>query len=62
MVDDHMMATRIPKTLHRRIRVHCVQHGAKVKDFVMEAIDEKLHGPKKRTPKADAQPRQAVGA
>jgi hypothetical protein len=60
MVEDHLMGTRIPKALHRRIRIHCIRQGLTMKDFVNEAINEKLHGPKKRMPKAD-QPQQLVG-
>ena len=44
------LATRIPKELHRRLKLHCVTHEIAVQDFVMEAIEEKLKrktGPKK---------------
>jgi predicted HicB family RNase H-like nuclease len=36
------LATRIPKTLHREIKVHCVDTGRSVMDFVTQAIEEKL--------------------
>jgi predicted HicB family RNase H-like nuclease len=44
------LATRIPKELHRRLRVHCVTHEIAVQDFVAAAIQEKL-GRKPRQPK-----------
>ena len=45
------LATRIPKDLHRRLKLHCVTHEIAVQDFVVEAIEEKLGRkarPKKR--------------
>ena len=36
------LATRIPKELHRRLKLHCVTHEMAVQDFVVEAIEEKL--------------------
>ena len=36
------LATRIPKELHRRLKLHCVTHEIAVQDFVAEAIEEKL--------------------
>ena len=36
------LATRIPKELHRRLKLHCVTHEIDVQDFVTEAIEEKL--------------------
>ena len=46
------LATRIPKDLHRRLKLYCVMHEIAVQDFVTKAIEEKLGrktGPKKRT-------------
>ena len=46
------LSTRIPKELHRRLKLHCVTHEIAVQDFVTEAIEEKLKrktGPKKGT-------------
>ena len=46
------LSTRIPKDLHRRLRLHCVTHDIAVQDFVTQAIEEKLGrktGPKKGT-------------
>ena len=36
------LATRIPKDLHRRLKLHCVTKDIMVQDFVVEAIEEKL--------------------
>ena len=47
------LATRIPKELHRRLKLHCVTHEIAVQDFVVEAIEEKL-GRKARPKKGTA--------
>ena len=36
------LATRIPKGLHREIKLFCVQQGLSVKEFVAAALEEKL--------------------
>ena len=36
------LATRIPKELHYRLKLHCVTHEIAVQDFVTQAIEEKL--------------------
>ena len=36
------LATRIPKELHRRLKLHCVTLEIAVMEFVVEAIEEKL--------------------
>ena len=36
------LATRIPKELHHRLKLHCVTHEIAVMHFVTEAIEEKL--------------------
>jgi len=36
------LATRIPKDLHRRLKLYCVTNDMMVQDFVVEAIEEKL--------------------
>ena len=51
------LATRIPKSLHRRLRLHCVTAETSVMDFVTKAIQEKLAHPggspaKRRNPRA----------
>jgi hypothetical protein len=36
------LATRIPKVLHRELRLHCVSEEIQLMDFVREALEEKL--------------------
>jgi hypothetical protein len=36
------LATRIPKTLHRQLKLHCVTAETSVMDFVVAALGEKL--------------------
>jgi predicted HicB family RNase H-like nuclease len=36
------LATRIPKELHHRLKLHCVSHNITVMEFVVAAIEEKL--------------------
>lgn len=36
------LATRIPKDLHRRLKLHCVQVDSSVMDFVVGAIETRL--------------------
>jgi len=36
------LATRIPKELHRRLKLHCVTHDIALMHFVVEAIEEEL--------------------
>ena len=46
------LATRIPKELHRRLRLYCVTHDIVLMQFVAAAIEEKLgrkRGSTKRT-------------
>ena len=47
------LATRIPKELHRRLKLHCVTNDTSVMEFVVEAIEEKL-GRKTRLKKGPA--------
>jgi len=47
MADRHeetwvQLATRIPKQLHRDLKLHCVTEEESVMDFVVSAIREKL--------------------
>jgi predicted HicB family RNase H-like nuclease len=44
------LATRIPKTLHREIKLHCVSSGISVMEFVAAALEDKLRkgGAKKK--------------
>ena len=36
------LATRVPKELHRRLKLHCVTNDISVMDFVVKAIEKKL--------------------
>jgi hypothetical protein len=36
------LATRIPKSLHRTLKLHCVTADATVMQFVVDALEEKL--------------------
>jgi len=36
------LATRIPKALHRELRLHCVSREIRLMDFVWQALEEKL--------------------
>ena len=42
--DEHwvQLATRIPKELRRRLKLHCVESETSVMDFVVAALREKL--------------------
>lgn len=43
------LATRIPKGLHREIKLHCVASGVSVMEFVAAALEAKLRkGGRKR--------------
>jgi hypothetical protein len=45
-----MLATRVPKGLHRRLRLYCVDKGITMIDFVTAAIEARLH-PKRKLKK-----------
>jgi len=40
----NQLATKIPKELHRRLKLHCVKADVLVQDFVTRAVREKLGG------------------
>ena len=42
------LATRIPSRLHRAIKLHCVEQGTSVMEFVAEALQERLNKTKAR--------------
>jgi predicted HicB family RNase H-like nuclease len=42
------LATRIPKSLHRELKLHCVQADTSVMAFVVTALKEKLRRKAKR--------------
>ena len=48
------LATRIPKELHRRLKLHCVTTDTSVMDFVVQSLEEKLGkaGGRKRSVRA----------
>jgi hypothetical protein len=45
LADERRFATKVPHTLRRRVREHCVQYGLTVEEFVTEAIQEGLAAP-----------------
>ena len=54
MIQDEVwvqLATRIPKALHRELKLHCVTSDESVMNFVVKAIEEKL-GRKAKAPRA----------
>ena len=36
------LATRIPKVLHRELKLHCGKNDVSVMEFVVKALEEKL--------------------
>ena len=42
------LATRIPKPLHRQLKLFCVTRDTSVMDFVVAALEEKLARPGRR--------------
>lgn len=36
------LATRIPKQLHRELKLHCVKADVSVMEFVVSALEDKL--------------------
>ena len=48
------LATRIPKALHRDLKLHCVETETSVMEFVTQAIAEKLAGGAARPKKVRA--------
>jgi predicted HicB family RNase H-like nuclease len=38
------LATRVPRSLHRDIKLHCVGNGISVMEFVSAALRAKLYG------------------
>ena len=45
------LATRIPKVLHRAIKLHCVEASISVMDFVANALEDKLKRTKQSSSK-----------
>ena len=56
------LATRIPKTLHRELKLSCVKSDTSLMKFVVEAIRDKLgrdgevHQPRRRRGRAAGRP------
>lgn len=48
--EDHwvQLATRIPKALHRELKLHCVRSDVSVMEFVVTALRERLERDRKR--------------
>ena len=42
------LATRVPRSLHRAVKLHCVTAGESVMTFCIEALQAKLAGSKSR--------------
>ena len=46
------LATRIPRSLHREIKLYCVANGISVMEFVASALETKLRRSGKTTRRA----------
>ena len=60
VADDALvqLGVRVPRPLYRRVRVHCVKAESQVRDFVAEAIAEKLARVVKRSRRTLVAPRR----
>ncbi len=36
------LATRIPKSLHRQVKLHCIQSDVSLTEFIVQALEEKM--------------------
>jgi len=52
------LATRIPKSLHRVLKLHCVETEVQLRDFVIRALEERLAKRSRRTRKPRAPERR----
>jgi len=43
------LATRVPKNLHRALKLHCVRAGVSVMEFLAQALEEKLAREERQT-------------
>ena len=43
------LATRVPKNLHRALKLHCVRAGLSVMEFLVQALEEKLAREERQT-------------
>ena len=48
------LATRIPRSLHREIKIHCVANGISVMQFVAMALEARLRHPRNGKSKTSA--------
>jgi len=48
------LATRIPRSLHREIKIHCVANGMSVMQFVALALEARLREPRNGKSKPSA--------
>ena len=48
------LATRIPRSLHREIKIHCVANGISVMQFVAMALEARLRDPRNGKSKTSA--------
>lgn len=58
--DTVQLATRIPKMLHVRVRVHALDVGRTMADFVSEALTEYLNDCRKGSKRAKESPSDAA--
>jgi hypothetical protein len=45
------LATRVPRQLHHRIRIYCVERESSIGEFVVAALREKLRGRARPAPR-----------
>ena len=45
------LGVRIPKSLHKRLKLFCVEHDLEIQKFVAEAIEDKLSEQEQKTSK-----------
>jgi len=53
------LATRIPKDLHRQMKLHCVRTDESVMGFVVKAVSEQLERETGKSPGPVRMPRRA---
>jgi hypothetical protein len=58
--DMVQLATRIPKNLHRRVKVHCVHAETSVMAFVIDALSEHLQSGRKGRTRTASRQRQTA--
>ena len=48
IIDARMLATRVPASLRRRLRLYCIEHEVQLQDFICAALEEALSRARKR--------------